>query len=118
MEQRARNLEHQSKAIVFGDYSGLDGEDFVEAIGQQEALSLESTDKNILHLLNFTGCRMSTAAKERADQMMKTLQSKGYTVKTACYGITGIQRVIANAVKRDMYFAKSEADARDWLVAD
>lgn len=116
MAQRVEVLEYNGKKIIYADYSDMRGEAFVNTIAQQEAESLRSTDKTILHLLNFTNCRMDENARRRADTMIQTLSAKGYTVKTACFGITGIQRIIANAVKRDMYFAKNMEDAKEWLT--
>lgn len=92
--------------------------DFLEVIGQQEEASLKSNDKDILHLLNFTDSKMSSASKERANAMIKKLNDKGYNVKTACFGIGNLQRLIASAVQRDIYFAKNIDDAKNWLVKD
>lgn len=116
MNKRLEVIEHNGKKIIYANYTGLRGEDFVNVIAQQESESLKSQDKNILHLLNFTDCKMDREAQQRAEAMLHTLSGKGYTVKTACFGITGIQRIIANAVKRDMYFAPNIDDAKDWLT--
>ena len=118
MENRVSELSHKGKKIIYGDYSGLRFEDFSEVIGQQESASLKATDKNILHLLNFTDCKMSASSKDRANTMLKTLNDNGYAVKTACFGIGSLQRLIASAVQKSMYFAKNMEDAKDWLVKD
>ena len=34
----------------------------------------------------------------------------------ALVGITGIKRVLAQMLKRDMHFAKSMEDAKEWLA--
>jgi hypothetical protein len=118
MENRISEIQHNGKKIIYGDYSGLKLNDSLEVIGQQENMSLNSTDKNILHLLNFTDSKMNTESKERANAMLARLNEKGYNVKTACFGIGNLQRIIAGAVQKNMYFAKNIADAKDWLVSD
>ena len=118
MENRVSEVIHRGKKIIYGDYSGLTFDAFMEVIEQQEEASLKLAQKDILHLLNFTDCKMSTASKERANAMMKKLQENGYSVKTACFGIGSLQRLIASAVQKDMYFAKNMDDAKDWLVKE
>ena len=100
MEIRISEVSHKGRKIIYGDYSGLTFNDFVETIGLQEKVTLEATDKSILHLLNFTDCKMSSEAKDRAKNMLKTLNDNGYKVKTACFGIGTLQRLIANAPKQ------------------
>ncbi len=116
MKKRVELLIHNGKTIVCADYSHLRGDEFVEIIGEQERESLALPEEKILHLMNFTNCRMNEQARERADKMMNTLANKGHTVKTACFGIRGIQQIIAGVVKGDIYFAKNIKEAKDWLT--
>lgn len=118
MEDRISEVSHKGKKIIYGDYSGLTFNDFVETIDQHEKVSLKAINKNIMHLLNFTDCKMSGEARDRAKTMLKTLNDNGYTVKAACFGIGTLQRIIASAVEKNMYFAKSKEDAMDWLVKE
>jgi hypothetical protein len=50
--------------------------------------------------------------------MLERLNENGHNVKTACFGIGSLQRIIASAVQRNMYFAKNIADAKNWLVRE
>jgi hypothetical protein len=116
MEDRVKTILYNDKAIVYADYSGLVGDEVVAVIEQQELESLKSQNKRVLHLLNFTNSKMNNNAKDRAKEMISTLASKNYTVKTAAFGLTGIQRLIANAVKGDIYFGKDIDDSKEWLI--
>lgn len=116
MSRRVTVMSHKGHQIIYGDYSGTQGQDFLDVIQAQETQSLMSPTKDLLHLLNFTDCNMSSQARQRSDQMMAALTSKGYSVKTAAFGATGIQRIIANAVKKDVFFAKTMDEAKEWLV--
>jgi hypothetical protein len=118
MENRISEVSHKGKTIIYGDYSGLTFDDFIKTIEQHEEASLKASDKNILHLLNFTDCKMSGDARDRAKAMLKKLNDKGYSVKSACFGIGSLQRLIASAVQKDIYFAKTREDAMDWLVKE
>ena len=118
MESRVSSISHKGKTIIYGDYSGLMLDGFTNVIEQHEAASLKSPSKNLLHLLNFTDCKMNSQSKDQANAMLKRLNEKGYTVKSACFGIGTLQRVIAGAVQKEMYFGKNMDDAKDWLTSD
>jgi hypothetical protein len=118
MEDRVKVILYKDKAIVYGDYSGLVGDEIVALIEQQELESLKLQNKKILHLLNFTDSKMNNSSKERAKEMVATLTSKNYTVKTAAFGVSGLQRLIANAVKGDIYFGKDIDDSKEWLIKE
>ena len=116
MERRVKLIEHRGRLIIYGDYSGLQQDDVLNEIEQLEKLSRKYSRWEILHLLNFTNCVMSSEARERADRMVKKLTEEGCTIRTACFGLKGLQRFIANAVKKDIYHAKSIDEAKNWLV--
>ncbi len=43
-------------------------------------------------------------------------KTKGYTKIRAVLGVTGVKKMIAKAIRRDIYFAESEEDAKEWIV--
>jgi hypothetical protein len=116
MEKYVHIVEHRGKRIYYANYANLKPEEFIKGIEELGSVCARSSEKNLLHLLNFTDCVMSSEARDKADEMVVTLQNRGYTIKTACFGVKGLQRVIANAVKKDMFFAKDEAQAKEWLI--
>jgi hypothetical protein len=116
MGESVKVLEYKGKRILFGDYSNMKQEDFIKGIEELGSVSAQSREKKLLHLLNFTDSVMSSAVRDKADGMVTALQNRGYTIRTACFGVRGLQRVIANAVKKDMYFAKDESQAKEWRV--
>ncbi len=115
MSDKVKMIKHNGKDIVFADYSNTKTADFVVLIEEQEKITLKSANKTVHHLMDFTNAAMKKEAKVRADAMLKMLISKGYTVHSACYGVTRLTRIIANAAQKNMYFAKDEADAKEWL---
>ena len=113
---RVEIIYHKGKRIIYGDFSGLSGPDFLNGIQEMEAESLKSPQKEILHLINFTDCWMNREAKERADKMMAKLVGSKFKVKSASFGTARVQEVIARGVKGDMYVGTTKADALEWLT--
>jgi hypothetical protein len=116
MNERIEILQYKGKEIVYGDFTGLRGEDFRAVAEAHEALSAQCTGKELLHLINLTNSYLDGDLRKHAAEMLERLTAKGYTVKTASVGISGIQRIILNAVKKDMHAAKTLEEAKEWLV--
>ncbi len=116
MNDRVKILHYKGKDIVYGDFTGLHGEDFRDVAVAHEELSLHCQNKDLLHLINLTKSHLDEGLQKHADEMLNRLTAKGFRVKTAAVGISGIQRIILNALKRDMHAAKTLDEAREWLV--
>ena len=116
MSERMKWIDYKGQKILIEDYSNMAGEEFVAEIGEAEKELLGCGQKLILTITNFSNATMSNDTKERANVMIQNAKAKGITLFVAAVGVTGIQRIIANAVVKDMHFAKSYDDAKDWLV--
>ncbi len=116
MSDRMKWVDHKGQKILIEDFSGMSGEDFINEVGNAEKEILGSGQKTVLTITNFTNAVMSNESKERANTMMQAAKAKGITLHIAAIGVSGIQRIIANAVVKDMHFAKSSDDAKEWLV--
>ncbi len=116
MSDRIKWVDHKAQELLYCDYSGFRGEEMIPNIANAEKKTLSSGFKLVLVLNNFTKCVMTKQTKERAIEYVRNANVAGIKIITACFGIEGIQRIIAQAVVRDIYFAKSEEDAKDWLV--
>ncbi len=118
MSNRIKWIEHRSHKILYSDYSGLRAEELVPVIAEAEKEILLNGPGEISVINNFTKCVMSIHTKNRATELISKADAKGIKIYLACVGILGIQRTIVNLVvrNRNVYFAKSEEDARDWLV--
>jgi len=115
VKDRIKWVEFNGKKILFADYSNVNEDQFVEGIEEQEKESENAEGKMVLHLMDFTKAPMKKRAQKRADEMMANLQAKGFSVRSACFGITGLQRVIASMVKKDIFFAKHKLEALERL---
>ena len=116
MSDRINWVDHNGEKILIQDYSSLSGEKLIAEIGNAEKVILNSNEKHILTITDFTNARMSGNDRDRADQLMKNAKAKGINLITAAVGVTGIQRILCNTVVKGMYFAKDEQDAKKWLM--
>ncbi len=116
MSDRIKWIDHKSHKILYSDYSGLCGEEMIPEIAAAEKKILNSGNNEVLVVNDFSGSFMNKPGKERGNELMRNAEARGMKVYVACVGISGIQRILVQVVVRDVYFAKNEEDAKDWLV--
>ncbi|MBN2532945.1 MAG: hypothetical protein JXB88_08640 [Spirochaetales bacterium] len=117
MSDRIQWLEHKGKRILYVDYSGLfAGPEYLELIGEMEKEILKYMNKpgSIYTITNVAGSHVNDEVKKRFDAMVRN--TMGISKARAIVGIMGIQKLIARAIKKDVYFAGSIEEAKDWLV--
>ena len=116
MSDRIKWIEHKGMKILHVDFSNLSGDDFLNAIIEVEKVMLESNVKTIYYASNFTNVTQNNEIKKRADKIIVNLTNNGQEVVMTIFGISGLSRIIAKAVKPDIYFARNEEEALEWLV--
>ena len=116
MSDRVRWIEHQGLKILFEDFSSSSEDEFVKAIQAAERMMLESGDKIIYVLADSTDIRMTDPIKQAAETLVINTKAQGITLQTSMAGLSKLQRIIANAIKRDIYFSKDKEDGKEWLI--
>lgn len=116
MNNRVKTMQYKGCEILCADYTGLREKEFLAVAEAHEALSMQSRSKELRHLIILTNAYLDADLRKYAADMLERLSAKGFHVKTAAVGISGIQRIILNAVKKDMYAAKTLEDAQEWLA--
>ncbi|GAK51075.1 hypothetical protein U14_02317 [Candidatus Moduliflexus flocculans] len=116
MNDRVKIVQYKDCEILCADYTGLRGQEFLAVAEAHEALSMQSHSKELRHLIILTKAYLDANLRKHAAEMLERLAAKGFHIKTAAVGISGIQRIILNAVKKDMYAAKTLEDAQEWLA--
>ena len=107
--------EYKGHKILIIDFSGLRGQEYLDGIEAVEKEVLSHGKGELCALMNVEGTYSTDEITDRFKLMAERTQ--GYMRgKTAAIGVTGMKRVIANMMKRDMYFAKSIEDGKEWLV--
>jgi hypothetical protein len=112
MSERISWITHQAKKILFLDASGLKGEAYMQLIDEIEAVFKTLPKRSTLLLIDCTG----SASTPKTTARQKAIAQ--YTISTyaAIVGVTGVKKVIAQAIKPDFHYASSVEDAKAWLV--
>jgi hypothetical protein len=116
MSERIKWIKVKEEDILFCDYRGLKWEGYVNAIAEQEKEVLNCGKERVLVLLDTTDSHMSKESTQRAKELEAKIEKAGITQTMAIVGISGVHRIIGQAIKRDIHFAKSIAEAKAWLV--
>jgi hypothetical protein len=81
---------------------------------ETEILNYKKQPGVISTISDITNSNVTTAVKKRFEAMVKS--TEGISKAKATVGVQGIQKVIANVIKKDLYFAASVDDAKEWIV--
>jgi len=84
MSERIKWIRYKEADILFCDYRGLTGEDYENAIAEQEKAVLNSGKKRVLVLLDTTDSHMSKASTRRAKELEENIKKRGFVVKFEC----------------------------------
>ena len=106
-------IEHANTKILYADWKNLSDDNFVSAVEGIIELYKTSKPHSILVLIDVT----NSYANEEVKKKMKYANQISAAKKIAGIGVTGIKRVIANVVKKDIYFANDMNDAKKYLVS-
>jgi len=115
MAEAVSIIEHQGRKIIFFDCRDMPP-------AQVAALFPEVTRAALEHRINLictdvTGSSADDAVKAAAAASTKAIQEAMGAMHSALVGIKGLQRIIAQAIVKDQFFAKTMAEALDHLAA-
>ncbi len=118
MGDRIQWIEHKGKKILLCDLSKLGEVKYLEHVELMEKELLKAKPGELIpHIVDVSESIMTAGSSARGKQTVKVLSDAGIRTATAMVGVTGIKRIIAQAISRDVFFAKSMEDAKDWVVA-
>ncbi len=117
MSKYVQWIEHKGKKILFSNYSGLEGEEYLRAIDEtKQELLKQPAGSRVLTLTDTSNSHATVATKDKAKEQQAAMKEKGIATQAALVGVSGWQKVIAQLIRRDVYFAQGIEDAKDWLV--
>jgi hypothetical protein len=117
MPPRVQWIEHQSQLILYSNYAGLSEAEYLHAMDEtQRELLSRPAGSVVLTVTDVSHGRSSRAIVAKADAIAAATTAAGITTIDAVVGIGRLQRPIAQAVRRDLHFAGSLEDAKDWLA--
>jgi hypothetical protein len=118
MTDRITWISHKGKKILYANYGGLAEQEYLAALEETQAEILKQpSGSNTLLLTDMTDTHITPATRDKGKDMSVKIRAAGKATSPAIVGITGVQKIIAQAIKRDAYFAKSVAEAKEHLAS-
>jgi hypothetical protein len=114
MSDRVRWIEHKGAEILYVDYSGTSEEEYVETIEAFKNELLKCPPGSVVTLTNVADSTITEKVTEKFKELQE--QTKGISKAGAAIGVTGFKRALAQLIKRDLHFARSMEEAKDWLA--
>ena len=105
-------LPYKGKEIIYLNMNGLNEEQQLQAIDEADRIFVTKND--ILNMTDVSNTVTSPMVRERANQLHANHRAR---IKAeAIVGVSGLKKMIAQGLNKNMYFAKSLDDAKEWLV--
>jgi hypothetical protein len=116
--ERIKFIEHKGKKILHLDFARANAIDVIRIIDDAKVVIAAQPEWSIRTLTDVTDLKFNAAA---TDAMMEfASHNKPYVSAAAVVGVTGLKRVIYNAVVsftgRNLVVFDSSSQAKDWLV--
>ncbi|MCP4677954.1 MAG: hypothetical protein GY854_21055 [Deltaproteobacteria bacterium] len=119
MAERVKWIVHKGKKILSCDFSNVAVEkeylQLLERTTEMLEVELNGNPSEILQVVDITGAKPTRAVKEKAKDNMKLVKERSH-LTFALVGISGLTKIIANAISKDMYFVSNIQEAKDKLV--
>ncbi|MBN1798541.1 MAG: hypothetical protein JW822_08180 [Spirochaetales bacterium] len=117
MSEQIKWIKHKGKKILVCDFSNYNEKQYLAGVDAMEKELLKQARGSFpLLIVDVTNSHMNQVTSDRGKQCAIAVQKAGITTLTAMVGITGVKRIIAQAISRDVYFAKDMESAKEWLV--
>ena len=114
MSDRVSWMEHKGARILYADYSGLSGQEYIAVVKEFKDELLKQSPGSVVTLTNVTGSTITSDVKDELKALAEA--SAGISKGAAAVGLTGFKKAIAVLIRRDLYWASSMEDAKEWLA--
>jgi hypothetical protein len=114
MKDRLSWIEHKGARILYVNYSGLSEDEFIETIGEFEEELLKQTPGSLVTLTNMANVLFTDRARRKFKELAE--QTQGISKGAAAIGVTGFKKALAVLIKRELYYADSLEEAKEWLA--
>lgn len=113
MDVKINLISEGDVQIVFSNFSGLKVEEIVEQFPKMEELAINNNVRNFI--LDISNTFSNNVIRQESKASIDRIKDKLGNILVVLIGVKGIQKIIANAISSDMYFAKDYDDAVNWL---
>ena len=118
-KRRTKWLTYKEKQIFFQDYTNLEGNEIARLIPAFTQLELDIVKEGSIQLLDFSSSFANKDALNTLGEAAK--MTKHLYKKTAVLGITGLKKILLNALNRITSIGAkafaSEDEAKEWLIS-
>lgn len=118
--ERVKFVNHKGKNILLLDFSNCSCEEVLRIIEESRKLIKVQPEHSLLTLTNVEGAHFDFKVVEAMKDF--TVHNKPYVRKGAVVGVTGLRKIIYDAVMRfsgrNLPSFDDIEEARDWLVED
>ena len=111
--ERISFIEYKGLRILYTDFTGLSAEDYLPVLDRAMELVKLEKEKSIYTLSRHSQIHISEPLKRKTEEFANV--ARPYSKGTATTGLTGLQRIIAKSIKRDIYFADNLEQAKEYL---
>jgi hypothetical protein len=114
MSDRVSWIEHKGARILYADYSGLSGKEYIAVIEKFKNELRKQAPGSVVTLTNVTGTTVTNEVKDKFKELRE--QTEGISKAAAAIGLTGFKKAIAVLIRQDMHWADSMEEAKEWLA--
>lgn len=112
-------IDHKGKKILFLNFSQCSAADVLKTIAEAKSVIQTCPPGSLLTLTNVADTRFDSTASEAMKEFAK--HNKPYVRAAAVVGITGLKRIIFDAVVklsgRNITSFDATEKAKDWLIS-
>ncbi len=113
MEESIKWIEYKGKRIMFCNFANYDEQMYLDGVDLMEkGLLKHPMGSCIPQIIDVTDSHMTAKTSDRGKRTVKVPAEAGINTNTAILGITGIKRIIAQAVSPVVNFAKGMDSAK------
>jgi hypothetical protein len=117
---RVKFITHQNREILLLDFSNTQPQEVLQAIDDAKRLISTRPEHSVLTLTNVTNARFNEAVGDGLKAF--TAHNKPYVKAGAVVGVTGLKRIIFNAVvtfsRRNLETFDDVEQAKHWLASN
>jgi hypothetical protein len=114
---RIRFISHNGKQLLFLDFSSCKADEALKTISEAKKIIQDQPENSLLILTDVTDGRFNTLVTDAMKEFVA--HNKPYVKASAVVGITGLKKIIYDAVlifsKRNISTFDSVEAAKEWL---
>lgn len=118
MHNKVKFIEHKGKKILYLDFSCCKAEETLQTISHAKELIAKQAEKSLLTLTNVTDARFNETVGREMKEF--TAHNRPYVRAAAVVGVTGLKKIIFDAViafsGRKLSTFDDLEKAKQWLI--